>query len=156
MDIQLSQQADFSIDINLSAGQLVVDDGLQTSVLISILTNALASDDDELPFESTEVTARQGWWGTDLLNLDTGTLGSKLWLNSREKITNQSIERIRENVTASLQWLLDDGIAELVDVLVERADTSEAQDISIEVKIKQPGGNEINFRFSEIWKGTFN
>ena len=49
MDIQLSQQEDFGIDINVMGGQVVVDDGLETAVLISLLTHALARDDDDLP-----------------------------------------------------------------------------------------------------------
>lgn len=156
MDIQLSQQDDFGIDINVVDGQLVVDDGLETAVLISLLTDALARDDDALPIDSDSVLARQGWWGTELLDLDSGILGSRLWLNSREKIRNQSIERIRENAVNSLEWLLSDGIAQTVDVSVERQPDQNTEDIAIDVRVTRPEGNEVNFRFSNLWDGVFN
>ena len=46
MDIGLVQQDDFTFDIALKDGDIVTDDGLETSVILSIFTDARASIDD--------------------------------------------------------------------------------------------------------------
>lgn len=156
MDIRLSQQDDFSIDINVASGELVADDGLETSVLISLFTEGLARIDDELPGDEGEVISRRGWWGTDLLELATGTLGSLLWLSRRDKIELSSIERLRERAAASLAWLTAEGIAKSVDVVAERQPDTDTESIALDIKITRPDGTDVNFRFANIWEGTFN
>jgi phage gp46-like protein len=91
---------------------LAHDHDLETSVIISLFTDRLADPDDVLPDFSGD---RRGWWG------DTGPapedfIGSKLWLLTREKATNQTRLRAEEYCREALQWMLDDDAADQIDV----------------------------------------
>lgn len=97
-------------DIALSGGDLLADNGLATAVIISLCSDARAEFSDELP---AGVTERRGWWGGDK------DFGSKLWLLTREKTTARTAARAREYVQKALQWLIDDGIAQSVEVTAE-------------------------------------
>jgi len=156
MDIGLIQTPEFEIDIQVKDGALVLDDGLETAVLISLLTDARARDEDVLPEELGSVFERRGWWGQSLLELESGFFGSRLWLNQRDKILIQTIENIQENALDSLRWLEEEGVASEIEVTVERAPRENPEDIGIAIRIQRPSGDEVNFRFSGLWDGTIN
>jgi len=85
---------------------------LSTSVLISLFTDRLADEDDSLPDNTGD---RRGWWG------DTGPqpqrhIGSKLWLLTREKATNDVRLRAEDYAREALAWMLTDGVADQIDV----------------------------------------
>lgn len=88
---------------------------LVRAVLISLLTWRRANPDDDLPAE-----ARQGWWGDSYPVEPNDRIGSRLWLLSRSKLTNETARRAREYAQEALQWLVDDGVVARVDVEAER------------------------------------
>ncbi|WP_213977480.1 phage GP46 family protein, partial [Serratia marcescens] len=60
-------------------GDLINGDDLQTAMIISLFTDRVARDDDDIDGED-----RRGWWG------DMGedhNIGSRLWLLRRQKLT---------------------------------------------------------------------
>ena len=62
-----------------NAGVLTSGSDMYTAVIISLFTDGLARSDDQ-----HDGTDRRGWWG------DSGsemTIGSRLWLLNREKLT---------------------------------------------------------------------
>lgn len=60
-----------------------------------------------------------GWWA-DSYNDDEPPIGSKLWLLSREVLTDSTLKLAREYAEDALQWLVDDHVAESVSVSAER------------------------------------
>lgn len=150
MDIGLTQQDDGSFDIAVANGDIVTDEGLETSVILSLFNDARASVDDEIPNGSDSVLARRGFWGDELLNLATGSLGSLLWLSSRDKIIEESIQKMTERARSSLQWMVQDGIAKTLDVNTERSD-SDPIDVLISGTITRPDNRDASFQFSRIW-----
>jgi len=85
---------------------------LQTSVLISLFSDRLADRDEPLPDNSGN---RRGWWAdTDAAR---GAIGSRLWLLVREKQTNETRLRAEDYATEALQWLIDDEVADRVEVV---------------------------------------
>lgn len=99
-------------DWQFQAPDLESDHGLETAVLISLFTDGLAGEDDELP--DTQSDDRRGFWADT--NAPEGPLGSKLWLLSREKQTPEVRERAEEYCREALEWLITDDVADLVTV----------------------------------------
>ena len=120
------------------------DDDLRRAVYNSLFSWARASDSDELPGDS-----KQGWWG-DTYADDTGDhFGSKLWLLSRAKVTQETLLKAQDYAAAALQWMIDDGIAKSVDVSAERGG---ADQLNLTVTIQKPSGADlIGMRFQDIW-----
>jgi phage gp46-like protein len=144
-DIGLYIAADGSIDLATSGADLSTDSGLQTAVLVSLFTDARVESED-LPFAGA---SRRGWWGNLFPEVDGDEVGSKLWLLAREKRTTDTLNRAEEYTQEALQWLIDDGVAESVDVETSY-DTNGA--LIIQALITKPGGDQKRFRFAQAWQ----
>jgi phage gp46-like protein len=101
-------------DLALGPGGLVQDNGLTSVVLASLLTDARAEPADPLP---AGVTDRRGWVGDVIAVLPNDRFGSKLWLLSREKQTEQTRRRAETYARDALAWLIADGAAQSVTVV---------------------------------------
>ncbi len=117
--MMLEVLSDGSIDLAFRSGTgLLNDETLRTAVLISLMTDRRASDDDALPDFPTPGDIRpdrRGWCG-DALAEDSSLIGSRLWLLWREKQTEETRRRAVAYCREALQWLIDDGIASAVTV----------------------------------------
>lgn len=138
----LEQGADYAQD---GLG-LIEDDGLETAVLISLFTDRLANDDDEIPDGSGD---RRGWWADALNDDSTDKIGSRLWLLSREKQLPTVLVRAREYALEALQWMVADGVAQSVDV-----DASNPRDgiLALVISITRPEHPVTQYRFETFWK----
>jgi phage gp46-like protein len=136
-----------SADIGIYQNDLAKDGGLRTAVLLSLFTNRRVDDPKLLPFGATD---RAGWWG-DAVPVEDGDLfGSRLWTLSREKISSDLIEKIKEYSEESLQWLIEDGVVASVKATAEIADSRQ---VSVEIDIERPNdADNINYRFNDIWE----
>ena len=144
-DIKLDTQDGLSFDLKMENNDFALDDTLKTAVIISLFTDHRVTI-DELPDGEKD---RRGWWA-DALNDDGDQIGSKLWTLKREKITQEIMDRFQQYCEESLQWLIDDKIAQSVTVSVERAGLFQ---ISIGIEIKRPQDESIKYRFGFIWEG---
>lgn len=87
---------------------------LTTAIAISLFTDARVND-DELP----DGEENRGYWGD--MHLPSGqSLGSKLWLLNREKITINTINKARDYITEATQWMIDAGDLLAIEITVER------------------------------------
>jgi phage gp46-like protein len=105
------------VDMAVTGGDLAIDPGLRTAVVISLLTDRLADADADIPDGTAD---RRGWWAD--LPLDTpdappapDLIGSLLWLLSREKQTPETARRAEHYAREALKWMIDDGVASSVD-----------------------------------------
>lgn len=89
---------------------------LNNAISISLFTDARASDDDLLPDDSQD---KRGYWG-DMDLADNQSLGSKLWLLSRSKITQDTLNAMHDYLTQAVQWMVDEGHLLAIDIKVER------------------------------------
>ena len=106
-------------DMAVADGDLAVDDGLRTAVIISLLTDKRAPDDAVIPDGSGD---RRGWWGDLPLDAPDAPpagdhIGSWLWLLAREKQLPETARRAEAYARDALQWMIDDGVAQRVDAL---------------------------------------
>lgn len=149
-DLALAWNADtLSADLLLGNGQLATDAGMRTAILISLFTDARAADDEDLPEAGTD---RRGWWGDAYAkdarpeagtSRDSNRIGSLLWLLSRSKITSQTMLQAQQACEDALAWLVRDGIASAVRVVVmaqTRAGQRVPDTLAIAVEIDRPSG----------------
>lgn len=139
--IDLEQGADYLLD---SLG-LAEDEGLETAVIISLFTDRRANADDVIPDGSTEL---RGWFGDAFNDDDHDQIGSRLWLLSREKQLPSVLVRAQQYAQEALQWLIDDGVAQSVEVVA-----SNPRDgiLALAVSIYRPLQPVTQFRFDAFW-----
>lgn len=114
-DIKISWDAAVSRgDWQLSGGDLATGSDLQTAILLSVFTDAMAAPDDVIPDGTGDP---RGWWGDQFD--PTHPIGSKLWLLDREKQTQTVLNRALSYISDALQWLIDDGVVGRFDIQCE-------------------------------------
>jgi phage gp46-like protein len=137
-------------DLELDNGDLTREEGLSTAVLISLFTDARADEDDEID----DPDDKRGWWGD--LTGDDEPIGSKLWQYNRAKTTQETLIKVKKTIEDCLQWMIQDGVAEKIDVITERFGTPGNDKLGVEIKIYQSDGNETALKFDDLWKGELN
>lgn len=131
-DLTLNWLGDAGGDLVVAGNDLVMGEDLRGNVLISLFCDARATGDE------TEVTPGDplgGWW-PDSYGANGDSTGSLLWLLRRAKQTPDVLARARAYARAALRWLVDDGIAERVDVT---ASYTQAQHLRLEIAIARRG-----------------
>lgn len=135
-------------DIAVAGNDLALDDGLQTAVLLSLYTDRRAEQGDQLPAGEAD---RRGWWGDAVPVVEGDRHGSRLWLLAREKQTTATQERAEKYAKEALAWLLEDKVAERVEVLAE---FPRASMLALTVTIFRPRADPARFRFDQAWGDT--
>lgn len=118
-DIALLWNADEGrADLALARGDLRLDDGLRTAILISLFSDALARGDDDLAqADGGPGDDRRGWWGDVPVGGETPRrVGSRLWLLRRAKATEGTRLRALTMVREALAWMIQDGVVDRLDV----------------------------------------
>ena len=95
----------YAADIDYSGGNEVL-----TNIIVSLFTDARASDDDILPDGGTD---KRGWWGDSFRDKK---IGSRLWLLSREKQLSSVLKRAQEYAEESLAWMIKARLIKSVSV----------------------------------------
>jgi len=98
IDVRM-QTNKFGGDVAIEDGDLQLEDGLATSVLISLLSDARVGD-------------QAGWCLEDRGD----RFGSTLWMLRRSKATTQTRIEAEQMARDALAWLVEDGIAASVTV----------------------------------------
>lgn len=138
-------------DFDFLNDDLIRDGGLQTAVIISLFTDARASDDDQLDDKDD----RRGWFGDLVSKVEGDRWGSKLWLLNRSKTTQENIVLTKVYIKEALQWMLDDGVAAKILIEVERAGSPENNGLEWKVEILKIDGNTEAFQFDDVWIQQF-
>ena len=115
----------------------IARDPLRDLVLISLFTWRRATSDDPVP----EGQSRQGWWADP-------TLGSRLWLLKRAKLTAKLLGTARQYCEQALAWLVTEGIASAVSVVVERYGKA---GFALAVSVTRPRDPRERVRYDLIW-----
>ena len=146
--------AESRADVALAAGALVLEEGLRTSVLISLMTDGTARDDDDLADGDAAASGdRRGWWGdVPLQGQPDRPIGSRLWLLRRAKATEGTRLRAETMVREALAWMIEDGICQAVDVTAE-LQGSPPDRLALAVTIRR-GGASSRFDIPWIFEGA--
>ncbi|AOM40484.1 phage GP46 family protein [Xenorhabdus hominickii] len=122
-------------------GDLVTGNDLQTAIIISLFTDRQARADDDI-----DGTDRRGWWG------DNGAdypIGSRLWLLHRQKLTPAVALAAEDYAREALQWMLDDGVADAVDIGTQIVWPHR---LNMIIRYQRPGRDNEDLRFFWVWE----
>lgn len=133
------------VDLQFGTGGLQAEVTLESAVILSLLTDRRALPDDRLPDDSGRTTLlppdRRGWCGDALAEDDASLIGSRLWLISREKQTEETRRRAIFYAREALQWLVNDGHA--VSMTVDAAWTERGR-LEVSVILNLPDGTSFS------------
>lgn len=130
----------------LSGFDLGRDDGLETSVIISLFTDRRASP-EQIPVELPQDDPR-GYWGDIGNATPSDKTGSLLWLLAREKQLPEVLGRAKQYCVEALLWMVEDLIATRVEVTTEFGARGW---MWITVDIFRPTGSPVRYRFNYEW-----
>ena len=152
-DIKLNWDADLmSGDLGWGDGDLEREAGLKTAVLVSLFSDRRADDDDVLD----NINDKRGWWGDQTANISLDQIGSRLWLLDRSKTDQDTLLRAQEYAEESLEWMIDDEVAERIECTTERQTRTATngnitETLAMKVEIYKIAGNTETFKFDDIW-----
>lgn len=123
-------------------GDLINGDDLQTAMIISLFTDRVARDDDDIDGED-----RRGWWG------DMGeehSIGSRLWLLRRQKLTQDVAQKAEDYAREALQWLISDGVVSSFTIATQIV---YPRRLNMVIRYQRPGnGDGTDMRFFWVWE----
>lgn len=140
IDIKLTQGSDGIFDIDLDDdGQLVLDFSFETTIAMSLFGERRASDG-----EISDPQFRRGWIGNLLSDVPGFEQGSKSWLFKQARLTSNTTSGIRTADRESLQWMIDDGLANTVEITNRQNGSAINEEIDI----------DGNVSFFDTWNNT--
>ncbi|MGD9759111.1 MAG: phage GP46 family protein [Comamonas sp.] len=119
-----------------------VRSALQRAVVISLLTWRRAE-----PSDSVDDAELQGWWGDSYPAEPNDRIGSRLWLLRRRSITPQTLRDAQRYCEEALQWMVDDGLVNAVQVTITRAGV---QQLTARVVLSRPGGDPVVLTIEDL------
>lgn len=128
-------------DWSLSGPALASGGDLFTAVAISLFTDREADPDDVIPDGSGDP---RGWWADD----PERRIGSRLWLLTRSKRTQETLLRAQDYAQEALQWMLEDGVVAKWDVLVE---WTAQNTLGVQVTARRTDGRVEAMNFAWAW-----
>jgi phage gp46-like protein len=152
--VNLASAGDLHFDWQMNGPDLATDDGLRAAVLISLFTDRRAADDDALPDGTDD---RRGWWA-DLPPdgaPDRGRpdlIGSRLWLLTRAKATDETAQLARRYILEALQWMIEDGVAQSIDATTKWGAVGTL--LIALVIVRTRNGQPADHRYDLIWNQT--
>lgn len=133
--------------VNIDVRGTDKEDPVVELVLVSLFTDARASDNDLLP-DNTE--NRRGFIGDAF---SASPWGSRLWLLSREKLSIDIRNKAVSYAKEALDWLLNE--VPNIGLLATRVDVSGAipalNTLALSVSVTRPDGREININIAKLW-----
>lgn len=144
-DTKLAQQADLSYDLEIENGDFVIDDALETALVVSLLSDRRA---DESQVAQPEF--RRGWIGDLVTTLSGYLFGSHLWLDEQSRATQETLNSIKDAAEKSLLWMLETGLVLKIEARTSFIDLST---VRLDIIITSPDGSISNKAFN-LWKRT--
>lgn len=135
----------YAYDIDFQGDDLESDDGFETAVIISLFSDRRVTQ-TEL-YEG--IDTKRGWFGDLTSPFEGDLIGSKLWLLDRGKMDANARNLVEEYAREALQWFVDDGVAESLDVT---ATIVNREYIMLTVSINKPKNTQpLTYRFQLLW-----
>lgn len=145
--IDMEHGADYATQALL----LQEDNGLDTSVILSLFTDRRAEDDDVIPGGSGD---KRGAWIDSFADVEGDKFGSRLWLLESAKLLPETVNRVREYCAEALNWMVRDGVAKTVNVTAEIVRHHPLGIIAAQIEIVKPDGATTRYKFDKLWSAV--
>ncbi len=135
------------IDIDTKNGDFLQDNFLETSMMISLFSNAPANTDELNRFNDDQLNKahNRGWFGsTYTAGIE---YGSKLWLLERERRNQETLNLARQYCKEALQWIINEGISSKIDVEC----SWNADVLVINIEVHREFDENIIKQYSYVW-----
>lgn len=142
-DVKLIPDERGVYDISIEDGQIASVDGFQTTIIVSLLTDARAPA-SLVP----NAHLRRGWVGDILKATKNKTTGSTLWLLDQARMVSKTFSQAELYAIDALQHLVDNGNTKSVNV--EVVPSQKSIDIQTEIKIDENNTE----RYNTLWRLT--
>lgn len=117
--------------------------------LISVVDGDIDLGDELVEAVAMSLLSNAGqWWGDAVAEVPGDVLGSRLHELPRERRTLQTAELARQYASEALAWLVEDGVAERVDVA---ASLPERGMLQIDVTVVR-GDQTTRLRVDDVWE----
>lgn len=143
-DLLIKSDARGLYDLQISGADFEAADGFETAIPTSFFSSARAP-----ATQVQEAKNRRGWVGNILYAVDDRELGGLLWTLDQTRLTNDTLNIAKSYAEASLQWMLDDGIARSIRITVEKTSARSIQILTDIVTIE----NTVQ-RYITLWRST--
>lgn len=160
--IRDEKTGDMRVDWLMDGADLANEDGLASAVLISLFTDRLAEADDLVPGAAPSDRAgppdRRGWWGDMPADPSASSgppvlTGSRFWLRAGWPANAQTLRRIELDAREALKWLVDDGVAQNIDISTQWAERDVIA-LSVVISQRAASGRTRLFEFDYVWSPT--
>ena len=143
-DIQLRPDDTGIYDITIENGDFKPDDGLETAIIVSLFSDARA-DESQVP----QPENRRGWIGDLVAPVPGYLFGSLLWLLEQARLTQETLAQAENYTRAALNWMVEDGLAQAIDVIASRDNGS----LILDITVISPDGSVVRKAF-DLWRRT--
>ena len=132
-------------DLVIEDGDFKNEEGFDTAIWVSLFTDARASESQVLAPEN-----RRGWMGNLVSDVEEREVGGLLWLAEQRRLTQDSLNEIVDYVRKSLNWFIEDNIAQKIEVSGEIVPRS---GIAISIIITTSDGSTSS-HYIPMWEVT--
>ena len=147
IDIELIQDEQGYFDIDIESGDLKSEDGFDTAIYISLLTDARAPES-----KVAQPEHRRGWVGNSVSPVEGREIGGLLWLAEQRRLTIDTLNEVIDYAQKSLNWFVEDGLAKKVETTGEIIPRT---GIELTVTITSFAGIVTN-HYVQLWEVTGN
>lgn len=110
-DLKISLTDKGYYDLPISGGDFESTSGFESAILMSLLTDARADGAEMSPPQK-----RRGWIGNEMGDIEGLNTGSKLWLLSQARLTQDTVNKAVDFARTALQWFIDDDYSDRISV----------------------------------------
>jgi phage gp46-like protein len=82
-------------------------------------------------------------------------LGSNLWLLGRDKATQNAMNLAEQYIREALQWMLDDGVVQDIQVDVSAQGPVETRVMAVSIRLSFASGATQVIEFADLWTAQF-
>lgn len=134
-------------DIAIENGDFKNEGGFDTAIWVSLFTDARASESQVLLPEN-----RRGWLGNLVSDVEERQLGGFQWLSEQRRLTQDSLNESVDRARKSLNWFVEDNIAQRIEVTGEIVPRS---GIALSIIITAKDGSTSS-HYVPLWEATGN
>jgi phage gp46-like protein len=141
-DVLIRADRNLLYDLQLDGSDFASAGGFETSIAVSLFTDARASAS-----QVADAQSRRGWVG-NVIAESFRQLGSTAWVYEQAKMTQSTVNGLREAVYAALQWMVEDGAVQSIDVRVVPTQNH----VAIEIAMHNQDGSVTGY--NALWRST--
>lgn len=126
-----------SFDLVIENGDFKTSAGLESPLVVSLFSDRRAYSDEGIG----DSLRRRGWLGSTIVGGTDHNFGSGLWLYSQARMSQDTINGVRSEAEAALEWMADE---EILDTAVAQVVPDPAtRALNIVIDLTSPTG-EVN------------